>query len=301
MMKRLGYLSILLIALAGSVTWSAYSPNTIITDPAGSNQATVSVGGALKVDASASTQPVSQSGTWTVQPGNTANTTAWLVTGTGGTFPATQSGTWNIENISGTVSLPTGAATAAKQPALGTAGTASSDVITVQGIASMTALKVDGSAVTQPVSAASLPLPTGAATEATLSAASAKLPAALGQTTMSGSMSVTLASDQSTVPVSQAAPTAKTVKQAAVTVGTSAVRLTTDGSAPTAGRVLLRFRPDPTSSANFYYGSSSVTSSSTTRGIQVFPGESVEFSMDAGDYYIISDTAGQTVFVVEQE
>lgn len=48
--------------------------------------------------------------------------------------------------------LPTGAATAAKQPALGTAGTASADVITVQGIASMTALKVDGSAVTQPVS-----------------------------------------------------------------------------------------------------------------------------------------------------
>lgn len=47
------------------------------------------------------TQPVSgtvaatQSGTWTVQPGNTANTTAWLVTGTGGTFPATQSGTWS--------------------------------------------------------------------------------------------------------------------------------------------------------------------------------------------------------------
>ena len=62
--------------------------------------------------------------------------------------------------------LPSGAATAAKQPALGTAGTASADVITVQGIASMTALKVDGSAVTQPISAASLPLPAGAATSA---------------------------------------------------------------------------------------------------------------------------------------
>jgi hypothetical protein len=69
--------------------------------------------------------------------------------------------------------LPTGAATAAKQPALGTAGTSSTDVITVQGIASgtpqptsqsgtwtvqpgntanTTAWKVDGSAVTQPVS-----------------------------------------------------------------------------------------------------------------------------------------------------
>lgn len=58
----------------------------------------------------------------------------------------------NINNITGTVSLPTGASTEAKQPALGTAGSASSDVITVQGIASMTALKVDGSAVTQPVS-----------------------------------------------------------------------------------------------------------------------------------------------------
>ena len=48
--------------------------------------------------------------------------------------------------------VPSGAATSAKQPALGTAGLASADVLTVQGIASMTALKVDGSAVTQPVS-----------------------------------------------------------------------------------------------------------------------------------------------------
>ena len=72
--------------------------------------------------------------------------------GTGSSVTATQSGTWNINNISGTVSLPSGAATAAKQPALGTAGSASADVLTVQGIASMTALKVDGSAVTQPVS-----------------------------------------------------------------------------------------------------------------------------------------------------
>lgn len=48
----------------------------------------------------------------------------------------------NLTNISGTISLPTGAATAAKQPALGTAGTASADVITVQGIASMTPLSV---------------------------------------------------------------------------------------------------------------------------------------------------------------
>lgn len=92
----------------------------------------------------------------------TLNTTLGLPFQQGGsigntTFAATQSGTWNVTNVSGTVSLPTGAATAAKQPALGTAGSSSSDVISVQGIASGTAL---------PVSAASLPLPSGAATSA---------------------------------------------------------------------------------------------------------------------------------------
>lgn len=50
--------------------------------------------------------------------------------------------------------LPSGAATAAKQPALGTAGTPSTDVITVQGIASGTAQPVSGTfwQATQPVS-----------------------------------------------------------------------------------------------------------------------------------------------------
>lgn len=87
-----------------------------------------------------------------------------------GTVAATQSGTWNVTNISGTVSLPTGAATAAKQPALGTAGSASADVITVQGVASMTALKVDNSAVTQPTKIAFQT--TKALTNASISASS---------------------------------------------------------------------------------------------------------------------------------
>lgn len=67
---------------------------------------------------------------------------------------------------------------------------------------------VDGSAVTQPVSAASLPLPTGAATAAlqttgnnTLSSIDTKLPGK-GQTTMANSLPVTIASNQSALPVS---------------------------------------------------------------------------------------------------
>lgn len=90
-----------------------------------------------------------QSGTWTVQPGNTANTTPWLTKLGDGTntvaikaastaavatdpalvvaispnnsLSATQSGTWNINNISGTVSLPTGAATETTVSAIKTA------------------------------------------------------------------------------------------------------------------------------------------------------------------------------------
>lgn len=56
---------------------------------------------------------------------------------------------------------------------------------------------------TQAISAASLPLPTGAATESTLSAVSGKLPSTLGQTTMAGSLSVTLASNQSALSIKQ--------------------------------------------------------------------------------------------------
>ena len=54
------------------------------------------------------------------------------------------------------------------------------------------------------ISAASLPLPTGAATESSLVAMSAKLPATLGQKVSAQSMSVTIASDQSDIDVAQA-------------------------------------------------------------------------------------------------
>lgn len=70
------------------------------------------------------------------------------------------------------------------------------------------ALRVDGSAVTQPISAATLPLPTGAATSAlqtagnvTLVTISGQLPTTLGQKTSVNSLAVVLASDQSPIPV----------------------------------------------------------------------------------------------------
>lgn len=116
-------------------------------------------------------------------------------------------------NSSGTRIDP---ATSTKQPALGTAGAASADVITVQGVASMTALKVDGSAVTHPISAVDLGVMAAAAATTdtgTFSAIAfmkrglqnwttflARTPV-LGTATMVNSSPVTLASDQPAVLV----------------------------------------------------------------------------------------------------
>jgi hypothetical protein len=125
----------------GAVTTAAPSYTTAQTSPL-----SLTTAGALRTDSSGTTQPVSgtvaatQSGTWTVQPGNTANTTAWKVDGSAVTQP-----------VSGTVTSNQGGAPWTVTGS-GSAGTAATGVVTVQGIASMTALKTDGSGVTQPVS-----------------------------------------------------------------------------------------------------------------------------------------------------
>lgn len=89
--------------------------------PAGSNAL-----GSVSVSNFPSTQPISATslplptGAATAALQTTMNTTLGSPFQAGGSigntvFGATQSGTWNINNISGTVSLPTGAATAANQ------------------------------------------------------------------------------------------------------------------------------------------------------------------------------------------
>jgi hypothetical protein len=171
----------------------------------------------LKVDGSGVTQPVS--GTVTAAQATAANLNATVTQGPAGASAWKVDGSAVTQPISAvSLPLPSGAATSAKQPAIGSAGSASSDVLTVQGIASMTALKVDGSGVTQPVSgtfwqatqpvsAASLPLPTGAATETTLGTRLADSTFTgrintLGQKTMANSTPVVLASDQGALTVS---------------------------------------------------------------------------------------------------
>ena len=85
-------------------------------------------------------------------------------------------------------------------------GTQAALSLTVAG-----ALRVDGSGVTQPISALTLPLPTGAATSALqttgnniLLTISGQLPTTLGAKTIANSLAVTIASDQ-VVPISATA------------------------------------------------------------------------------------------------
>jgi hypothetical protein len=97
---------------------------------------------------------------------------------TDGTVRIDPTGTTTQPVSAASLPLPAGAATSANQTngqqltivRSGNKGTSVANVITSSPIdANVEALHVDGSNVTQPISAATLPLPTGAATEATLS------------------------------------------------------------------------------------------------------------------------------------
>lgn len=98
----------------------------------------------VDIVASAAIPVTDNGGTISVDDGGGTLTVDGTVTANAG------SGTFAVSAAA--LPLPSGASTAAKQPALGTAGTASADVISVQGIASMTPLLVNGSGATQPVS-----------------------------------------------------------------------------------------------------------------------------------------------------
>lgn len=135
-----------------------------------------------------------------------------------------------------TLPLPTGAATAANQ-ATANASLSSIDSkltapLSVTGPLTdvqlrATPVPVSGTVAvsnfpaTQAVSAASLPLPTGAATETTLAAINTKTPL-LGQATMANSTPVTLASNQSAIPISQTS-VVSTANSSTVALGVSGV------------------------------------------------------------------------------
>lgn len=238
------------VAVDGSTETTLAAVNTKLTTTANG----------LKIDGSATTQPISGAVTVSNFPGTQPVSGSVSVAN----FPATQP----VSAVA--LPLPTGAAISSKQPAFGVAGTPSVDLLTVQGTASMTPLKVDGSGATQPVSG---------------SVSVSNFPAT--QTV------------QGTISARVLTPVANAVVQGTITVGTSPVRATVSGAAPSVTRFNLVLMPDATSLARFWLGSSSVSTSGASRGIPLIPGQIVTFANDASDYYIISDTATQTAYVLE--
>lgn len=110
-----------------------------------------------------------------------------------------------------------GDASAANQTAVqATAGSDASKAVAVQGITGGKAVKVDGSAVTQPVSASALPLPSGAATSANQTTGNTSLGTIATNTT-----GIATAANQTTANASLA--TIATAAQAGTTTTGSAV------------------------------------------------------------------------------
>lgn len=134
------------------------------------------------------TQPVSLA----TLPGLAAGSNA-IGSITNTSFGATQSGSWSINNVSGTVSLPTGAATEANQTSVqANPGIDASKAIAIQGVTDGKSIPVTGTfwQATQPVSLTTLPAFTTTptfnigtistiATETTLSTLNSKVPSNL--------------------------------------------------------------------------------------------------------------------------
>jgi len=145
--------------VSGTVTVQQSTASNLKVDLSGTGANST----ALLVTGTGGTFPISgtvaatQSGTWTVQPGNTANSTAWLVTGTGGTFPVT-SATLQLDATGAALNLAQASTTSGQTgPLVQTATTTSAPSYTnakTNPLSTTTAgaLRVDGSAVTQPVS-----------------------------------------------------------------------------------------------------------------------------------------------------
>lgn len=168
------------VPISGTVTANAGTGVLAVSGPLTDTQlraTAVPVSGT--VTANAGTGTLAVSGPLTdVQLRATAVPVSGTVTANAGT------GTLAISAAS--LPLPSGAATAAKQPALGTAGTPSTDVISIQGVASGTGIPISGTVTanagtgTLAVSLASVPshAVTNAgtfATQATLQAGTAEI------------------------------------------------------------------------------------------------------------------------------
>lgn len=170
-------------------------------------------------------------------------------------------------------------------------------VLATQGAAGASAWKVDGSAVTQPISAATLPLPTGASTEATL----AKVPLAQASITsgQSGSLiqgAVTTAAPSYTTaqtnPLSLTTAGALRVDNSAVTQPVSAAALPLPSNAST--ETTLVKLANAQSSASASQSGPLIQGSVTTAAPTYTTGNTNPLSLTTGGLLRVDASSGAT-------
>ncbi len=264
----------------------------------------LTTGGLLRVDGSNVTQPVSIAGTITTTGGLTDTQLRATAVPVSGTFyQATQPvslATAPTTPVTGTfwqatqpVSIATAPVLVAGSAIIGKVGIDQTTPGTTNGVQVNAALPAGSNVIGHViVDTAPSTAVTGPLTDTQLRASAVPISVATIP-----SHAVTNAG---TFAVQNTTPTALTIHSAAITIGTSAVRLTYNGSAPSATRVLLVAQYLTGGTANCFFGPSGVTSTSTTRGVQMAAGQIFTFSNDAGDYYAICDASSQTFLITEQ-
>lgn len=241
------------IGTAAQVTTSSptYTANTL-------QALSLTLNGLLRVDGSGVTQPISAAA---LPLPTGASTSALQITGNttlsaisvqlpatlgqktmANSLAVTIASDQSVLAITGNIGVAQGSTTAAELGELvqGAVTTASPTYTTATtnplSLTTAGALRVDGSAVTQPISAASLPLPAGAATSAlqttgntSLSSIVTQLPATLGQKTSANSLAVVISSDQSPIPVTSSLSSTATITSVSNAITTTTVLASNSG------------------------------------------------------------------------
>lgn len=187
-------------------------------------------------------------------------------------IPASQSGTWNVTNVSGTVSLPTGAATSANQTAQSTLFGAVTETAPASDTAS-SGLNGRLQRIAQRITSLI-----------------ALLPTALGQGTMAQSFKVAIASDQSAISTIEAASTSLGTAQLNVTTAGTRVQLGTN----TCKSVTVKAKV--TNTGYIYVGT---VATSSTVGFILSGGETLSLDISNTNLlYIDSSVSGEGISYV---
>lgn len=198
-------------------------------------------------------------------------------------IPASESGVWNITNVSGTVSLPTGASTAANQ------STGNTSLASIDGkLGSLGQKAMIGSApVVLASDQAAIPV-TQSGTWSTRLNDGAGTSVTVGQKVMASSLPVTISSDQSAVQIKGALSTSGSGSAAAATV-TAGATITLTKPANATGFILQNM---DTSTANLRWALG--RTSSATLGQQLQPGRDTGFIPASVDISLSSESGTQT-------